>query len=94
MVNGKKNFKKVVDHILRINFEDINCNMEKLSLFSIASYDQKIKLSNNIFRESHLENRVIYQPDNISNCIYVLKDEGINKKRWKSNCISIQKRVL
>jgi len=77
----KKNFKKVVDHILHITFEDNNTNMGKLSLFSIASHDQKVKLTNNIYRETHLENKVIYQKDNVSNCIYVLKDGGINLKK-------------
>lgn len=77
----KKNFKKVVEHILHITFEDNNVNMGKLSLFSIASHDQKIKLANNIFRETHLENKVIYEKDNISNCVYVLKDGGINIKK-------------
>lgn len=79
----KKNFKKVVEHILHITFEDNNVNMGKLSLFSIASHDQKIKLANNIFRETHLENKVIYEKDNISNCVYVLKDGGINIKKME-----------
>lgn len=68
--------------------------MGKLSLFSIASHDQKIKLANNIFRETHLENKVIYEKDNISNCVYVLKDGGINIKRWKSSNKSRQRRML
>lgn len=55
MDDGKKNFKKVVEHILHITFEDNNVNMGKLSLFSIASHDQKIKLTNNVYRETHLE---------------------------------------
>ena len=77
----KKNFKKVVEHILHITFEDNNVNMGKLSLFSIASHDQKVKLANNIYRETHLEKRVIYDKNDVSNCIYVLKDGGINIKK-------------
>ena len=77
----KKNFKKVVEHILHITFEDNNVNMGKLSLFSIASHDQKIKLTNNVYRETHLEKRVIYDKDDVSNCVYVLKDGGINIKK-------------
>ena len=74
----KKNFKKVVEHILHITFEDNNSNMGKLSLFSIASHDQKVKLANNVFRETHLEKRAIYDKSDVSNCVYVLKDGGIN----------------
>ena len=77
----KKNFKKVVEHILHITFEDNTMNMGKLSLFSILSKDQKIKLANNLFRETHLENKIVYTKDNVSNCIYVLKDGGINIKK-------------
>ena len=77
----KKNFKKVIEHILHITYEDNNTNIGKLSIFSIASHDQKIKLSNNIFRQTHLENKVIYQNGNVSNCLYILKDGGINLKK-------------
>lgn len=49
---------------------------------------KKIKLSNNIYRQTHLENKVIYQNGNVSNCLYILKDGGINlKKKWKSSSI-------
>ncbi len=77
----KKNFKKVVEHILHITFEDNNMNMGKLNLFSSLTKDQKIKLANNVYRETHLENKTIYKKDNIANCIYVLKDGGINIKK-------------
>ena len=77
----KKNFKKVIEHILHITYEDNNSNIGKIALFSIASHDQKIKLANNIYRETHLENKSIFDKGNISNCIYVLKDGGINLKK-------------
>ena len=77
----KKNFKKVIEHILHITYEDNNTNIGKIALFSIASHDQKIKLANNIYRETHLENKSIFDKGNISNCIYVLKDGGINLKK-------------
>ena len=77
----KKKFKKVIEHILHITYEDNNTNIGKLSIFSIASHDQKIKLSNNIYRQTHLENKVIYQNGNVSNCLYILKDGGINLKK-------------
>ena len=77
----KKNFKKVIEHILHITYEDNNTNIGKIGLFSIASHDQKIKLANNIYRETHLENKSIFDKGNISNCIYILKDGGINLKK-------------
>ena len=77
----KKNFKKVIEHILHITYEDNNSNIGKIPLFSIASHDQKIKLANYIYRETHLEGRTIFEKGNISNCIYILKDGSINLKK-------------
>ena len=77
----KKNFKKVIEHILHITYEDNNSNINKLPLFSVLSNDQKSKLSNNIYRETHLERKTIFDKGNISNCIYVLKDGNIQLKK-------------
>jgi len=77
----KKNFKKVIEHILHITYEDNNSNITKMSLFSIASHDQRIKLANNLYRETHVENKPIYDKGHISNCIYILKDGSINLKK-------------
>ena len=77
----KKNFKKVIEHILHITYEDNNTNIGKLALFSIASHDQRIKLANNIYRETHLENKCIFDKGNIANCIYILKDGSIALKK-------------
>ena len=67
----KKNFRKVIEHILHITYEDNNSNI----------HDQKIKLANNIYRETHLENKFIYEKGNMSNCIYILKDGSINLQK-------------
>ena len=77
----KKNFRKVIEHILHITYEDNNSNINKLPIFGIASHDQKIKLANNIYRETHLENKYIYEKGNMSNCIYILKDGSINLQK-------------
>ena len=77
----KKNFRKVIEHILHITYEDNNYNINKLPIFGIASHDQKIKLANNIYRETHLENKFIYEKGNMSNCIYILKDGSINLQK-------------
>ena len=77
----KKNFKKVIEHILHITYDDNNSNIGKIPLFSIATHDQKIKLANYIYRETHLENKIVYEKGDISNCIYILKDGSINIKK-------------
>ena len=77
-VMEKKNFRKVIEHILHITYEDNNNNITRLPIFGIASHDQKIRIANNIYRETHLENKTIYEKGNMSNCIYILKDGSIN----------------
>ena len=77
----KKNFKKVIDHMLHITFEDNNTNAGRIPLFSTISQDQRIKLINNAYRETYLENHLIYDKGNASNCLYVLKDGGVNLKK-------------
>ena len=74
-VMEKKNFRKVIEHILHITYEDNNSNINKLAIFGIASTDQKIRLANNIYRETHLEDKTIYDKGKLSNCIYILKDD-------------------
>ena len=80
-VMEKKNFKKVIEHILHITYEDNNSNIGKLDLFSIASHDQKIKIANNVYRETHLEDQPIYNKGDVSNSIYILKDGGVDLKK-------------
>jgi len=80
-VMEKKNFKKVIDHMLHITFEDNNTNAGRIPLFSTISQDQRIKLINNAYRETYLENHLIYDKGNASNCLYVLKDGGVNLKK-------------
>ena len=77
----KKNFKKVIEHVLHITYEDNNSNIAKLSIFSIATNDQKVKLANNFVRETYIENKPIYEKGQLSNCIYFLKDGSINLKK-------------
>ena len=80
-VMDKKNFKKVIEHMLHITFEDNNSNAGKILLFSTISQDQRTKLINNVYRETYLENHMIYGKGSAANCLYVLKDGGINIKK-------------
>ena len=73
-VMEKKNFRKVIEHILHITYEDNNSNINKLPIFGIASHDQKIKIANNIYRETHLENKTIYEKGLLTIPVFWLKN--------------------
>ncbi len=87
----KKNFKKVIEHILHITYEDNKVNIDKMPLFSVLTQDQKNKLANNIFRETHFENKTIFGKGNVSNCIYILKDGNVSLKKDEKQIISLKK---
>ena len=80
-VMEKKNFKKVIDHLLSITFDENNINAGKFPLLSIATQEQKIKLINNSYRQTYLENLSVYEKNDISNSIYFIKDGSIDIKK-------------
>ena len=70
----KRNFKKIVEHITHITYDDNSKSVQNLPIFSILTHAQKTKIINNIFRETRYENQPIYNIDNVANAIYVVKD--------------------
>ena len=76
----KKNFKKILEYITHITYDDTNKSVDNLPLFKILNRGQKAKIVNDIYRETHLPGRPIYIPGQISNCIYIVKDGIVNIK--------------
>ena len=70
----KRNFKKIVEHITHITYDDNSKSVQNLPIFSILTHAQKTKIINNIFRETRYANQPIYNIDDVSNAIYVVKD--------------------
>ena len=81
MEYGKKNFRKVIEHILHVKFEENKNNINNIELFSVINNEQKNKLISNIYRETHITGKSIYEKNSVSNCIYIMKDGTINLKK-------------
>ena len=74
----KRNFKKIIEHIIHITFEDNNKSTQTIPLFSTLEHEPKVKVLNSLFRETQFENTKIYIKNEIANAIYMVKDGEIN----------------
>ena len=63
-------------------FEDNNKSISKFPNFATTSADERLKLSENIYREEYTSAReIIYEKGTVSNCIYVVKDGKVTLKK-------------
>ena len=76
----KRNFKKILEYITHITYDDTNKSVDNLPLFKILNRGKRAKIVNDLYRETHLPGRPIYSPGQISNCIYIVKDGVVNIK--------------
>ena len=76
----KRNFKKILDYITHITYDDTNKSVNNLPLFQIISMGERAKIIKDIYRETHIPGRPIYSKDEISNCIYIIKDGIVDIK--------------
>ena len=70
----KRNFKKIIEYITHITYADTNKSVNNLPLFQILPGDIRTKIINDLYRETHVPGRLIFSKDEISNCIYIIKD--------------------
>ena len=78
----RENFKNIIDYKLKMIFEDNNKSISKFPNFATTSADERLKLSENIYREEYTSAReIIYEKGTVSNCIYVVKDGKVTLKK-------------
>ena len=76
----KKNFEKIIEHIININFETNNKISKNYSLFKTMSQIQKNVLINRLFYGEYPIDKSIYNKNDISYCIYIIKEGEIEIK--------------
>ena len=69
----KRNFKKILEYITHITYDDTNKSVNNLPLFQILPGDKRAKIINDLYRETHIPGRPIYSKDEVSYCIYIIK---------------------
>ena len=76
----KRNFKKILEYITHITYDDTNKSVNNLPLFQILPVDKRTKIINDLYRETHVPGRPIYSKDEVSYCIYIIKDGVVEIK--------------
>ena len=79
----KRNFKKILEYITNITYDDTNKSVNNLALFKIIDIGEKSKIIKDFYRETHIPGRPIYIKGQISNCIYIIKDGFVDIKDGK-----------
>jgi CRP-like cAMP-binding protein len=69
----RKNFRKIVEHITKINYEENLKFLESVSILSHMEQYQKTILSNNLVKEEFEEGRKIVTKGEFSSCLYIIK---------------------
>ena len=76
----KKNFLKITEHIININFESNNKLCMNYSLFKTMSQIQKNVIINKLFYGIYPDDKPIYNENDISYCLYFIKEGEIEVK--------------
>ena len=76
----KRNFKKILEYITNITYDDTNKSVNNLPLFKVIDLGEKSKIIKDFYRETHIPGRPIYIKGQISNCIYIVKDGLVDIK--------------
>ena len=76
----KRNFKKILEYITHITYADTNKSVNNLPLFQILPGDIRTKIINNLYRETHIPGKPIFSKDEVSNCLYIIKDGEVEIK--------------
>ena len=74
----KKNFLKIIDHILNISFEENKRNLENISLFSPFDINTKNKLINSIYKEIYFPTKPIFFKGDIAHSLYFIKEGEVD----------------
>ena len=76
----RKNFVKIMEHILNITFEENKRSLEFIPLFSALDIDTKNKLITNIYKEAYTNSKTIFSKGEIAHSIYFIKEGKIDLK--------------
>ena len=82
----KKNFEKITEHIININFESNNKSCMNYSLFRTMSQIQRNVIINKLYCAEYPEDITLFKQNDFANCIYFIK-EGEIEIKYDNNII-------
>jgi CRP-like cAMP-binding protein len=74
----RRNFKKIVDHINHLNYEENKQFVHSISILSHIENDQKSILCQNLIKETYEEGTIIVKEGDKANCLYIIKEGEVN----------------
>ena len=78
MGNWRKNFRKIVEHITKKNFEENKKFIESIPILSKIENAQKILLCSSLYKESFYEGKFIVREGEPAQCLYFVKESEVN----------------
>ena len=88
----KRNFKKIVNHITHITFEENNKFFQGVPIYNIIEYEQRNIIFSNLFKEVFQDGEKIVNLGENNYCIYFIKEGEVNILNDKNKVIRKLKR--
>ena len=74
----RKNFRKIVEHITKKNFEENKKFIESIPILANIENTQKTLLCSSLYKESFDEGKYIVREGDPAQCIYIVKEGEVN----------------
>ena len=68
------NFKKIVAHITRLNYEECKSFVESVPILSVVDHTQKSLLCSSLYKENFEEGQYIVKQGADAHCLYIVKE--------------------
>ena len=77
-VMERKNFRKIVDHITKMNYEENKNFIESIPILANIHYTQKTILCSFLYKENFKKGYFIVRKGDIANCLYIVKEGEVD----------------
>ena len=77
-VMKRKNFKKIVDHINKINFEENKTFIQSIPILSKAEHNLITTLCMSLIKETYKQGTFIFKQGEVPTCISIIKEGQVN----------------
>ena len=77
-VLGRKNFRKIVEHISKLNFEENKTFIQSIPILAHMDHYQKTLLCVNLIKETFEAGKNIVKAGEPAHCIYIIKEGEVN----------------
>lgn len=74
----RKHFRKICDHITKLNFDENKKFIESIPLLASLDSDFKSVLANNLLKEFHEKGEFVVRKGEDANCMYIIKDGSVD----------------